>query len=49
MSRIPNRRKLRGQIEVIDGRWGASLEIMQDPENDDLPQEWRRPVPSFAL
>jgi len=31
-----------GLIEVIDGRWGASLEINPDP--DDEPEE-RRPVP----
>ena len=35
----------RGRIEVIDGRWGASLEINQDPENDNRPPEARRPVP----
>ena len=32
--------RLRGLIEVIDGRWGASLEINQDPE-----APVRRPVP----
>jgi arylsulfatase A-like enzyme len=31
-----------GLIEVIDGRWGASLEINPDPDTD--PEE-RRPVP----
>ncbi len=34
--------ELRGLIEVIDGRWGASLEINPDPEQ---PPERRRPVP----
>ena len=34
--------KLRGLIEVIDGRWGASLEINPDP---DRPEERRRSVP----
>ncbi len=34
--------ELRGVIEVIDGRWGASLEINPDPEQ---PLERRRPVP----
>ena len=34
--------ELRGVIEVIDGRWGASLEINPDPEQE--PEE-RRPVP----
>jgi arylsulfatase A-like enzyme len=29
-----NTGKLSGRIEVIDGRWGASLEIRQDPEAD---------------
>ena len=33
---------LRGLIEVIDGRWGASLEINPDPER---PPERQRPVP----
>jgi arylsulfatase A-like enzyme len=34
--------ELRGFIEVIDGRWGASLEINPWP---DLPPEQQRPVP----
>ena len=34
--------ELRGKIEVIDGRWGASLEINPDPEQ---PLERRRPTP----
>ena len=34
--------ELRGHIEVIDGRWGASLEINPDPE---APEDRRRPVP----
>ena len=34
--------ELRGQIEVIDGRWGASLEINPDP---DQPPGDRRPAP----
>ncbi len=33
--------KLRGLIEVIDGRWGASLEINPWPER---PPEQQRPV-----
>jgi len=41
----PNTGKLSGRIEVIDGRWGASLEIDQDPEKDESPPEWRHPVP----
>jgi arylsulfatase A-like enzyme len=40
-----NTGKLLGSIEVVDGRWGASLEINQDPENDDRPPRMRRPVP----
>jgi arylsulfatase A-like enzyme len=40
-----NTGKLLGSIEVIDGRWGASLEINQDPENDERPPRLRRPVP----
>jgi arylsulfatase A-like enzyme len=40
-----NTGKLMGSIEVVDGRWGASLEINQDPENDDRPPRMRRPVP----
>ncbi len=33
---------LRGLIEVVDGRWGASLEINPDP--DEL-EDWQRPRP----
>lgn len=40
-----NTGKLLGWIDVLDGRWAASLEINQDPENDDRPAEQRRPVP----
>lgn len=39
-----NTGKFLGRIEVLDGRWGASLEINEDPENDDRPAEDRRPV-----
>ena len=35
-------KELRGLIEVVDGRWGASLEINPDPEKE--PEE-QRPVP----
>ena len=38
----PQTGELRGLIEVIDGRWGASLEINPDPEG---PPEERRPAP----
>ncbi|MCH8813212.1 MAG: sulfatase [Gemmatimonadetes bacterium] len=38
----PETGELRGQIEVIDGRWGASLEINPWPER---PPERQRPVP----
>ena len=37
--------KLMGSIEVVDGRWGASLQIIQEPEEDETPQRARRPVP----
>jgi hypothetical protein len=37
-----NTGEFRGLIEVIDGRWGASLEINPDPER---PPERQRPVP----
>ena len=40
--------ELRGIIEVIDGRWGASLEINPRPPEEDEPEERamsRRPVP----
>ena len=36
----PQTGEIRGLIEVIDGRWGASLEINPDPDEED-----RRPVP----
>jgi arylsulfatase A-like enzyme len=38
----PETEDLRGVIEVIDGRWGASLEVNPDP---DTPPEEQRPVP----
>jgi arylsulfatase A-like enzyme len=38
----PETEELSGSIEVIDGRWGASLEINPDPEEE--PEE-QRPVP----
>ncbi len=34
--------ELRGLIEVVDGRWGASLEINPDP---DRLEDWQRPRP----
>ena len=37
--------ELRGVIEVIDGRWGASLEINPNPDEEEVPPEDRRPVP----
>ena len=39
--------KLLGWIEVVDGRWGASLEINQAPESDGWEQLERRrsPIP----
>jgi len=37
---------LRGWIEVVDGRWGASLEINPEPPKEDEDEVlWRRPVP----
>jgi len=39
---------LRGNIEVVDGRWGASLEVNPKPPQKDEDEEaalWRRPVP----
>jgi arylsulfatase A-like enzyme len=40
--------ELRGTLEVVDGRWGASLEINPRPPDEDEDEEdalWRRPVP----
>jgi arylsulfatase A-like enzyme len=40
--------EFRGVIEVIDGRWGASLEVNPRPPKEDEPEEeamYRRPVP----
>ena len=40
--------ELRGRIEVVDGRWGASLEINPEPAEEDEDEEAaerRRPVP----
>jgi arylsulfatase A-like enzyme len=40
--------ELRGKLEVVDRRWGASLEINPRPPDEDEDEEdalWRRPVP----
>ncbi len=40
--------ELRGTLEVVDGRWGASLEINPEPPEEDEDEETaqrRRPVP----
>ncbi len=40
--------ELRGLLEVIDGRWGASLQINPRPPDEDEDEDdalWRRPVP----
>jgi arylsulfatase A-like enzyme len=41
--------ELRGVIEVVDGRWGASLQINPWPPDEDETEEeiaeWQRPVP----
>jgi len=40
--------ELSGHIEMIDGRWGASLEINPEPPDEEEGEEdgwWRRPVP----
>lgn len=37
--------ELLGILEVIDGRWGASLEIKPDPAGRARSEMWRRPVP----
>jgi arylsulfatase A-like enzyme len=41
---------LRGFLEVVDGRWGASLEINPEPPDEDKEEDeeaakWRRPIP----
>jgi arylsulfatase A-like enzyme len=50
----PDSAVLRGSIEVVDGRWGASLEINPEPPEEDADEDseaakeaalWRRPVP----
>ena len=42
LGRNPVDGRLSGLIEVVDGRWGASLEINPDP---DTAEDERRPVP----
>jgi arylsulfatase A-like enzyme len=40
--------EFRGTIEVVDGRWGASLQINPEPPEEDEDEEdaqWRRPIP----
>jgi len=44
----PDSEILRGRLEVVDGRWGASLKINPKPPDEDEDEEdakWRRPVP----
>jgi arylsulfatase A-like enzyme len=44
----PETDEFRGRLEVVDGRWGASLEINPEPPEEDEDEEevmWRRPVP----
>jgi arylsulfatase A-like enzyme len=36
--------ELNGAIEVVDGRWGASLWIGSEPEDEEIPSEERRPA-----
>ena len=36
--------ELGGSIEVIDGRWGASLEINPSPDDEEVPPEESRPA-----
>ena len=36
---VPDTGELTGQIEVIDGRWGASLEINPRPEGEFRPHD----------
>ena len=40
----PNR-KMFGKIDVIDGRWGASLEPLSDAQGEERPERARRPAP----
>jgi arylsulfatase A-like enzyme len=42
-------KELSGSIEVIDGRWGASLEIDPWPKEKTSPQEPRRPAPLLVF
>ena len=41
----PETGRLFGKIEVVDGRWGASLEIWPDDVGDARPPSTRRPAP----
>jgi arylsulfatase A-like enzyme len=41
----PETGELHGILEVIDGRWGASLEVNPWPPGQGQPDRWRRPVP----
>ncbi|UCD57213.1 MAG: hypothetical protein JSV16_15600, partial [Candidatus Hydrogenedentota bacterium] len=36
----PETSELRGMIEVVDGRWGASLEINRDPDERPESRQW---------
>jgi arylsulfatase A-like enzyme len=44
----PETDEFRGRLEVVDGRWGASLEVNPEPPEEDEDEDaamWRRPVP----
>ncbi len=41
----PTSGELRGTLEVVDGRWGASLEINPEPADEEIADDMRRPSP----
>ncbi len=41
----PPTRKMFGRIDVVDGRWGASLEPFLNPQEEERSEGARRPAP----
>ena len=39
----PKSGELRGELAVVDGRWGASLEINPEPVDVEIAEDMRRP------
>jgi hypothetical protein len=41
----PTSGELRGELELVDGRWGASLQINPEVDDEEIADDMRRPSP----